>query len=125
VLILLRSEAADGDATNRAAFPEPSHQLETAAVRQSNIADQEIELPLGVEGDRGFHGSSDGDVIVVKHEELREHVGTVGMVLDEENALPGRLRAGHNRRRRRPQILLLEVRSDRDLNDQGAPSPRP
>ena len=86
VPILFGSEAADGNAPNGAARPQPSHQVETAPIRQSNVADQQIEFLLGVHGDGGCHSSRDTDVVIVKRQKLGQRVGAVLMVLDEENA---------------------------------------
>src|SRR5215469_6564237 len=83
--IAVVAKAADGDSRNLGNRTQLHHQVNAASVRQSNIADEQIEFVA----DRSFHSRTDivsrRDEVSATDEQFLQRSASVLMVINEQN----------------------------------------
>src|ERR1043166_8313882 len=83
--IAVVAKTADGDSWNSGDRAQLHHELDTCSVRQSNIAEEQVELVT----DCGFHGRADAasrnDQMAAANEQFLESSARVLVIVHEEN----------------------------------------
>src|SRR5581483_1387703 len=81
--VALRAVAAQGDALDRALRTERAHQVVAGAVREADVADDDVETGVR-EPESGLDRVGDRDGVAQHPERLLDRRGAVGVVLDDE-----------------------------------------
>ena len=97
--VCFHSVAAERDAGNAAVVRQVAHQFVAAPVRQSEIADENVEpasrgewAGFGEKLARFAQTRGPGDVMAGALEQARQLVGRIGVIFEEENAQGARCR---------------------------------